>query len=64
MGGPDSYKDLDAAVDIGDMMAFNFEEALSLRSLNTTNSGLEGYNDTSTIATNEETEKEDELEEE
>ena len=64
LGRPDSYKELDATVEVGDMMAFNFEEALSLKSLNTTNSGLEGYDDTSTIATHEEMEKEDELEEE
>jgi hypothetical protein len=63
LGRPDSYKELDATVDVGDMMAFNFEEALSLKSLNTTNSGFERYNDTSTIATNEEMEKEDKLEE-
>jgi hypothetical protein len=63
LGRPDSYKELDATVDVGDMMAFNFEEALSLKSLNTTNSGFERYNDTSTIATNEEMEKKDELEE-
>jgi hypothetical protein len=53
LGRSDSYRELNAAVNASDLMAFNFEDGISLQSLNTTNSGLEGQDVASTIATND-----------
>ncbi len=60
-------ENIDAVLNAGDIMAFNFEDGVSVASLHTTNSGLpEGFDDT-TIATEAEVEDltgNDELEDE
>lgn len=45
-GKMEEENEVDAAVNVGDLMAFNWEEGASVTSVNTSNSGLMGAGET------------------